>query len=128
MAAEESFHMRRLGALPDGNTTVDTIELAWTPWSRGGVSGLATRLLEGRGVLFRHLRVDAGEWHAAPDKQLVIVLEGHGQIEASDGSTIDLEPGSVVLMDHAGTKGHFNRSLGPTGLLVAFIPLAGESV
>jgi quercetin dioxygenase-like cupin family protein len=126
MTEQEAFPMRRLGTLPDGNTTVDTINLPWSPWARGGVSGVATRLFEGPGVLFRHLRADSGEWHAPPDKQFCIVLEGRGTIDASDGSVLELEPGSICLMDHPNSKGHFNRSLGPTGLLVAFVPLSDE--
>ena len=127
MPEPEAFPLRRLIALPDGTTTVDTVLVPWTPWGRGGVSGVSTRLFEGPGVYLRHLRADNGDWHSPPDKQLVIILEGHGVVEASDGSVLELEPGSIFLMDHPASKGHFNRSLGPTGLVVAFLPLNGDS-
>ena len=109
--------------VPGGKTSITEVSIPWRGWGRGGVSGLATRLLEGSGVIIRHLQADAGEWHSPANKQLLVVLAGYGEVEAGDGGVLSLSPGSVFLMDHQGSEGHFNRTLGPSGLVVAFLPL-----
>lgn len=48
-----------------------------------------------------------GIWHPTPARQIATVLRGHIVTYASDGATLDLEPGDTLLMaDLAPAKGH----------------------
>jgi hypothetical protein len=123
MAEASSFTLPRIAVGADGRTVIDEVAIPLSPWSRGGVTGLASELMRGQGLQLRHLQADAGEWHAPATRQLVVVLEGEGIIEAEDGALLHLRPGLMFLMDHAGSGGHKNQSLGPAGLVAAFMPL-----
>lgn len=50
--------------------------------------------------------------HPAPRRQLLVMLSGQFQGQASDGTMMDLEPGDVVLMEDTTGKGHSARTIG----------------
>jgi quercetin dioxygenase-like cupin family protein len=60
-------------------------------------------------------------WHPAPRRQIVVWLRGSSTVEASDGSTRDLEPGDVLLVEDVDGTGHRNRHHGE--IQVAFLHL-----
>ena len=53
-----------------------------------------------------------GDYHPAPKKQWMIFLTGKFEIGVSDGETRVIGPGTVVLADEVGSKGHTTRVLG----------------
>jgi len=53
------------------------------------------------------------EWHNAPQKLYIVMLEGKVKIEVSDGEQRVFGPGEVLLMEDTEGKGH--RSSSPDG-------------
>ncbi len=65
------------------------------------------------------------DWHPAPRRQFIITLSGSGyEVETSDGSVVQLPPGSVLLVEDTNPehRGHQTRSLGGE-TLVMFVPI-----
>jgi hypothetical protein len=57
--------------------------------------------------------------HPAPFRQLMCVLHGTFEVEASDGTTRQLTPGSVLLLEDTSGKGHATRAVTDDALVVA---------
>lgn len=53
-----------------------------------------------------------GDWHPAPARQFLVVLEGEFEVSASDGETRRFGAGSVLLVEDTTGKGHMTRALG----------------
>lgn len=67
-----------------------------------------------------------GDWHPAPRRQFILILEGELEIEVSDGEARRLVPGSLCLVEDTSGKGHVSRVVGSERVLAAAIPLGGE--
>lgn len=63
--------------------------------------------------------------HPSPARQLFCTLRGEYAVEASDGTTRRFPPGSLLLLDDAGSVGHATRIIGPDGVLLVAVTLAG---
>ena len=64
------------------------------------------------GVIFRSTGADYDyDWHHAPARQYVVMLEGRVEIEAGDGEKRVLGPGEILLVEDTWGKGHRSRSL-----------------
>ena len=46
------------------------------------------------------------EFHATPRKQYAFLLRGRARVTASDGETVEIGPGSAVLLNDRDSKGH----------------------
>ena len=51
-------------------------------------------------------------FHATPRRQYAVLLEGEFSVTASDGETVMMKPGDMVLLNDAGSKGHLSRVQG----------------
>ena len=64
---------------------------------------------------FAFLRAPAGwfgDWHPAPARQFLVVLEGAFEVSTSDGDRRSFEPGAVLLVEDTTGKGHVTRVVG----------------
>jgi hypothetical protein len=67
----------------------------------------------GANVVFRRFPADYwSDWHTAPRRQYIFVLEGQVEIGIGDGTTRRFGPGDVILADDLTGQGHTTRSLG----------------
>jgi hypothetical protein len=66
---------------------------------------------------------EAGAWHPAPRRQLVIVLSGMVEITVSDGETRTFTPGAVLLAEDLHGRGHSGRRPAPGGVTAALVQL-----
>jgi hypothetical protein len=67
----------------------------------------------GADLVFRHFPADYwSDWHTAPRRQYIFILEGQMEIGIGDGTTRRFGPGDVVLADDLTVRGHTARSLG----------------
>jgi hypothetical protein len=86
---------------------------------------LMSASLPASGVTF--IRVPAErefiDWHPAPRRQLVVYLDGGGEICTSDGQSRQFGPGTVLLAEDTWGKGHTTRYIGGEQRCL-FIPLA----
>jgi quercetin dioxygenase-like cupin family protein len=53
------------------------------------------------------------DWHNAPHKQIMIMLEGDCEMEISDGTKHRFSPGDILLVEDTIGVGHYTRALSP---------------
>lgn len=51
------------------------------------------------------------DWHCAPRRQYIVLLDGHIEIETSLGEKREFEGGDVLLVEDTTGKGHRTREL-----------------
>lgn len=64
------------------------------------------------------------DWHKAPGKQFLVVVEGASQVTAGDGTVKEFHLGDIVLMDDTAGKGHITKNLGTTDHIALVIPVS----
>ena len=64
-----------------------------------------------------------GDWHPAPAKQYVIVLQGTFEIETGDGEKRIVKAGSTLLVEDIDGKGHRTRVVSEEALIAAIVPV-----
>jgi quercetin dioxygenase-like cupin family protein len=64
-----------------------------------------------------------GDWHPAPARQFLVVLEGEFEVSASDGETRRFGAGSVLLVEDTTGKGHMTRALGEADASTAVLQI-----
>ncbi len=80
---------------------------------------------------FTFLRAPAGwvgDWHPAPQRQMMIYLAGQVEGQTSDGEQRTFGPGSAVLVEDTTGKGHKSRVLGTEDVLMAVVQLGDGEV
>jgi quercetin dioxygenase-like cupin family protein len=89
-------------------------------------SSMISEMIAARGVIFRVTRGNEYfiDWHNAPRRQFVVNLSGEVEITVSDGEKRRFGPGSILLAEDVGGKGHISRGIGDSERRVMFIPLA----
>ena len=106
----------RLYTGADGQSHIDPIDLATTSsWTQG----LATT-----DITFRTM--PAGrfqDWHPAPRRQFVIILDGQLEIGLGDGSKHIFGPGDARLVEDTTGQGHISRAVGGKPRKSLFITL-----
>lgn len=65
------------------------------------------------------------DWHGAPERQLVFVLEGIVEVETTDGETRRWGRGECFLADDTSGRGHRTRTLDGRAV-VLFAPIAAD--
>jgi hypothetical protein len=104
----------------DGQTHFDTIDLG---------SANIVKLMPVTGAELHHNAPGrVTDWHAASNRQYVLTLSGRGEIDASDGTKVTLEPGSIELAEDLTGKGHISRSIGSEDRVTLWLMLADQTV
>ena len=104
-----SFRVTRIYTGDDGESHFEDLEL---PLTDRGVIGAISSLQEATGVAFRETAGDYDfDFHRAPRRQYVINLDAAVEIEIGDGTRRLLEPGSVLLAEDTGGRGHRSRAV-----------------
>jgi hypothetical protein len=68
------------------------------------------------------------DWHPAPQRQYVITLSGHGEIEFAGGQKVPMLPGHVEFIEDTTGKGHITRSLGTEDRISLWLPFVDQTV
>ena len=68
-----------------------------------------------------------GEWHPAPERQLMLYLSGNVEAETSDGMRRAYGPGTVVLLEDTAGKGHRSWVVGSEEVVIGVVQLVEES-
>lgn len=110
----------------DGADTTRFVEesLEWNVFSTPDGDLPATALLPASEIGF--LTLPAGyrsDWHPAPRKQYIMVLEGAVEVEAGDGETRVFRPGSVLLVTDTEGRGHKTNVVGDADVLLVWVPV-----
>lgn len=77
-----------------------------------------------KGIIFREVEPSYDyDFHNAPQKQYIILLDGGIEIETSLGETKRFEAGEILLVEDTSGKGHRTRNLKPEKRRSVFITL-----
>ncbi|WP_417725693.1 hypothetical protein [Salipiger sp.] len=94
----------------DGLTHFKEVELE--PRTDEKTFRVSSDVIPATGVFFRETEGEYdNDWHTAPNKTLVVVLEGGLEIVASDGTSRVFKAGDVFLQDDPTGKGHYTKAL-----------------
>jgi len=114
----ETFKVTRVYTGADGHSYFDTIEYPLT--DAGPIGSLSDRV-QVDSVIFRKVPPGYDDWHNAPQKQFVVLLNGGVEIETSLGKKRSFEQGEILLMEDTTGKGHRSRNLLPQERMSLFI-------
>lgn len=112
--------LTRIRAGEDGESHFEDLDLPLDTTQRRAttVSLAATSVALGLSAA-----LEPQDWHHAPRRQLVTVLEGVLEVEVGDGSKARFGPGDSFVADDLAGRGHLTRDLeGPVRLLYVHLP------
>ena len=78
----------------------------------GGRASLSVHALTGveSATLLKLKKGAVEDWHTAPRRQFLIIIQGATKVTASDGEVRRFTPGMIVLMDDTSGKGHITQN------------------
>lgn len=108
-----------------GVTRFDEIEI---PLESAGEIGRLSAPLGTESVVFRETGADYDyDWHPAPARQLVVLLDGEIEIEVGDGEIRRFRGGEILLLEDTAGRGHRTRNVGAVPRRSLFVPLAPDA-
>ena len=113
----------RLYGGDDGESHFERVEVAFEklPTSE------ASAALGATSVQFRRSPVGHFiDWHHAPCRQYVLLLQGQSKVTVGDGTTHTFVPGEVLLAEDLTGRGHTTESVGDVPRVSVFIPLSEQ--
>lgn len=103
------MRITRVYADAQGDSRFEDIEVALTP---SGPIGALSAWEPVAKLAFRQTGADYDyDFHNAPRRQYIILLDGHIEIETSLGDKREFKGGDVVLVEDVAGKGHRTREL-----------------
>ena len=111
----------RLYTGEDGKSHFEDIEI---PLENQGNIGRLSNLVPVSGIIFRETPGDYQyQWHNAPQRQYIVMLEGSVEIEIGDGSKRLFHSGDILLAEDTTGQGHFSRAVKGMPRKSLFIPI-----
>ena len=103
------FQITRVYSDSNGDTLFEDIEI---PLTEAGNVGQLSDILPARGIIFREVE-PSYDWnfHPAPQKQYIVLLDGEIEIETSLGEKRIFTAGEVLLVEDTAGKGHKTRNI-----------------
>ena len=119
------MRITRIHADAGGMTRFDEIEI---PLTDAGAIGRLSDSFPADSVIFRETGADYDyDWHPAPARQLVVLLDGEIEIEVGDGEIRRFAGGEVLLLEDTTGRGHRTRNIGSVPRRSLFVPLSPDS-
>lgn len=116
------FKVTRVYSDSNGNSHFEDIDI---PLEEAGSVGRLSQEFPAKGVVFREVEPSYDwDFHTAPQKQYIILLDGEIAIETSLGDKKTFKAGEVLLVEDTTGKGHKTRNLQPIKRKSIFITLA----
>ena len=111
----------RIYAGSDGESHFEDIHI---PLHDAGDIGALSRAVPATGVIFRETDGHYDyNWHNAPCRQLVLMLDGGVEITASDGEKRFFSSGDVLLAEDTTGRGHISKAVNRQARKSVFIVL-----
>jgi len=99
----------RLFSGADGKSRFEDLEV---PLEDRGDIGFLSETVKATGVIFRETHGDYDyNWHNAPQRQYIVMLDGEVEIEVSDGTKRIFRTGDIVLAEDTTGQGHISRAV-----------------
>lgn len=115
------FKITRIYSDGDGESHFEELDI---PLSDKGNIGMLSEAMPAKSVLFREVAPTYDyDYHTAPQKQYIILLDGEIEIETSLGEKRIFKGGEVLLVEDTTGKGHKTRNLRPEQRKSIFITL-----
>jgi hypothetical protein len=115
------FKVTRIYSDTNGDSHFEDLQI---PLKESGTIGLLSETLPATGVVFRQVEPAYDyDFHTAPQKQYIILLDGAIEIETSLGEKRGFKAGEVLLVEDTTGKGHKTRNLLPIKRKSIFITL-----
>lgn len=103
------FRITRVYSDSNGESHFEDIEIEL---KEAGSIGRLSDILPATGVVFREVEPTYDyDFHTAPQKQYIILLDGEIEIQTSLGEKRTFGPGQVLLVEDTTGKGHKTRNL-----------------
>ena len=99
----------RLFTGDDGESHFEDIDI---PLKDAGDIGTLSDLVKATGVIFRETSGSYDyDFHNAPQRQYVVMLDGEVDIEIGDGTTRRFSTGDILLAEDTTGRGHISRAV-----------------
>ncbi len=108
----------RLFSGPDGQTHAEEVNISQLATAQPGILKPASVRFSTRGP------GTSDDWHTAPQRQYLITLKGHAEIEIGGGQIVHATTGSVLLIEDMTGKGHRAKVTAESEWHVMFVPLS----
>ena len=113
------FNITKVYSDAAGESHFEEIRL---PLTDAGPIGWLSATLPVKGIIFREVEPYYDyDFHIAPQRQYIVLLDGGIQIETSTGDTRSFAPGEVILVEDTNGKGHRTKNLEPKTRRSVFI-------
>ena len=97
--------------------------------SDAGEIGYLSRAIAAKSIIFRKNNPGYNyDWHTAPARQFIVLLDGAIELEVSDGARRVLRGGDVLLMEDTTGRGHRTRHAESSERRSIFIELGPRAV
>lgn len=115
----------RIVSTPDGGSRfVDEV----IPLRDAGAIGTLSRPISCSHAVFRRTEPDYDyDWHVAPARQFIVLLDGRIEIETTDGQVRRFGGGDVLLVEDTSGRGHRTRTIDGAARRSIFIVLADDA-
>lgn len=115
------FHITRVYSDSKGDSHFEEIHI---PLKDAGNIGKLSDVLPASGMIFREVEPTYDwDFHTAPQKQYIILLDGEIEIETSLGDKRIFKAGEILLVEDTTGKGHKTKNLQPLKRRSLFITL-----
>jgi hypothetical protein len=115
------FQVTRVYSDSNGDTRFENISI---PLSDAGEIGKLSQNFPVSSLIFREVEASYDyNFHNAPHRQYLILLDGGIEIETTLGEKRQFEPGDILLLEDTEGKGHRTRNLQPRKRKSVFITL-----
>lgn len=109
----------------DGESRFDEIDI---PLRDAGEIGRLSDPVDTVSVIFRENDPDYDyDWHPAPRRQLIVLLDGVIEIEVGSGEIRRFTGGDVLLVEDTTGRGHRTRTVNGQSRRSLFIPLTDDA-
>ena len=105
------FQVTKVYSDSNGDSHFEDIEI---PLKEAGSIGSLSEVLPANGIVFREVEPTYDyDFHNAPQKQYIILLDGEIEIETSLGDKKIFKAGDILLVEDTTGKGHKTKNLQP---------------
>lgn len=99
----------RVYANAEGESRFDEVDIALED---AGTIGRLSRRFPVRDIIFRENDSDYDyDWHCAPQRQYIALLDGEIEMETSDGEKRRFTGGDIILVEDTTGRGHRTRTV-----------------
>jgi hypothetical protein len=122
MNTDLTFPITRIYTDANGESRFEDIKV---PLKEAGTIGSLSQAMPVKDIIFREVEPTYDyDFHTAPQRQYIILLDGAIEIETSTGDTRTFGAGEILLVEDITGKGHRTKNLQPVKRRSIFVTLA----